>query len=151
MIKFPEKKNVYEIKKYFKSYKLSNIFSSKLFTKDSFKPNLVDLYRIHRFIILNKRICALEYGTGWSTMIMSHALKINKLKLNDDKFFVFTDGLSESLDNKGNEIGIEGSIKVIEDNYTNDRKKHLTSITKKVIETSRSKKLSDDLTLIAIG
>jgi len=77
--------------------------------------------------------------------------KINKLKLNDDKFFVFTDGLSESLDNKGNEIGIEGSIKVIEDNYTNDRKKHLTSITKKVIETSRSKKLSDDLTLIAIG
>ena len=77
--------------------------------------------------------------------------KINKLKLNDNKFFVFTDGLSESLDNKGNEIGIEGSIKVIEDNYTNDRKKHLTSITKKVIETSRSKKLSDDLTLIAIG
>ena len=40
------------------------------------------MYRIHRFIILNKRICALEYGTGWSTMIMSHALKINKLKLN---------------------------------------------------------------------
>ena len=77
--------------------------------------------------------------------------KINKLKLNDNKFFVFTDGLSESLDNKGNEIGIEGSIKVIEDNYKNDRKKHLTSITKKVIETSRSKKLSDDLTLIPIG
>ena len=82
MIKFPEKKNINEIKKYFKSYKLSGLFSSKLFTKDTFKPNMFDLYRIHRFIILNKRICALEYGTGWSTIIMSHALKINKLNLN---------------------------------------------------------------------
>jgi len=82
MIKFPEKKNIYEIKKYFKSYKLSSLFLSKLFTKDTFKPNMFDLYRIHRFIILNKRICALEYGTGWSTIIMSHALKINKLNLN---------------------------------------------------------------------
>ena len=77
--------------------------------------------------------------------------KINKLKLNGNKFYVFTDGLSESLDNEGNEIGIEGSIKIIEDNYTSDRKKHLSDITKKVIEISESKKLSDDLTLISIG
>ena len=59
--------------------------------------------------------------------------------------------LSESLDNEGNEIGIEGSIKIIEDNYTNDHKKHLSDITKKVIGISESKKLSDDLTLISIG
>ena len=77
--------------------------------------------------------------------------KTNKLKLNGNKFYVFTDGLSESLDNEGNEIGIEGSIKIIEDNYTNDHKKHLSDITKKVIEISESKKLSDDLTLISIG
>ena len=51
MIKFPEKKNINEIKKYFKSYKLSSLFLSKLFTKDTFKPNMFDLYRIHRFII----------------------------------------------------------------------------------------------------
>ena len=77
--------------------------------------------------------------------------KTHKLKLNGNKFYVFTDGLSESLDNEGNEIGIEGSIKIIEDNYTSDRKKHLSDITKKVIEISKSKKLSDDLTLISIG
>ena len=77
--------------------------------------------------------------------------KTHKLKLNGNKFYVFTDGLSESLDNEGNEIGIEGSIKIIEDNYTSDRKKHLSDITKKVIEISESKKLSDDLTLISIG
>ncbi len=77
--------------------------------------------------------------------------KINKYKLNSNQFYVFTDGLSESLDNKGNEIGIEGSIKVIEDNYTIDRKKHLSNITKQVIEMSKFKKLSDDLTLISIG
>ena len=77
--------------------------------------------------------------------------KTHKLKLNGNKFYVFTDGLSESLDNEGNEIGIEGSIKIIEDNYTSDRKKHLSDITKKVIEISETKKLSDDLTLISIG
>jgi Amt family ammonium transporter len=32
--------------------------------------------------------------------------KTHKLKLNGNKFYVFTDGLSESLDNEGNEIGI---------------------------------------------
>ena len=77
--------------------------------------------------------------------------KINKQVLNGNKFYVFTDGLSESLDVEGKEIGIEGSIKIIEDNYTSDRKKHLSDITKKVIEISESKKLSDDLTLISIG
>ena len=77
--------------------------------------------------------------------------KINKQILNGDKFIVFTDGLSESLDEEGEEIGIEGSIKIIEDNYTKDSKNHLSDITKKIIKTSKTGKLSDDLTLISIG
>ena len=77
--------------------------------------------------------------------------KINKQVLNGNKFYVFTDGLSESLDEKGKEIGIDGSIKIIEDNYTKDSKKHLSDITKKIIKISGPGKLSDDLTLISIG
>ncbi len=77
--------------------------------------------------------------------------KINKKVLNGDKFIVFTDGLSESLDEEGEEIGIDGSIKIIEDNYTKDSKNHLSYITKKIINTSKTGKLSDDLTLISIG
>ena len=77
--------------------------------------------------------------------------KINKQVLNGNKFYVFTDGLSESLDVEGKEIGIDGSIKIIEDNYTNDSKKHLSDVTKKIIKISGSEKLSDDLTLISIG
>jgi Amt family ammonium transporter len=77
--------------------------------------------------------------------------KINKQVLNGNKFYVFTDGLSESLDEEGKEIGIDGSIKIIEDNYTRDSKKHLSDITKKIIKVSEPGKLSDDLTLISIG
>ena len=77
--------------------------------------------------------------------------KINKQVLNGNKFYVFTDGLSESLDEEGKEIGIDGSIKIIEDNYTKDSKKHLSDITKKIIKISGPGKLSDDLTLISIG
>ena len=77
--------------------------------------------------------------------------KINKQVLNGNKFYVFTDGLSESLDVEGKEIGIEGSIRVIEDNYTKESKKHLSDITKEIIKMSGSGKLSDDLTLISVG
>ena len=77
--------------------------------------------------------------------------KINKQVLNGNKFYVFTDGLSESLDVEGKEIGIDGSIKIIEDYYTKDSKKHLSDVTKKIIKISGSEKLSDDLTLISIG
>ena len=77
--------------------------------------------------------------------------KINKQVLNGNKFYVFTDGLSESLDLEGKEIGIEGSIRVIEDNYTKESKKHLSDITKEIIKMSGSGKLSDDLTLISVG
>tara|TARA_B100001057_G_scaffold437884_1_gene469990 strand:- start:285 stop:725 length:441 start_codon:yes stop_codon:yes gene_type:complete len=77
--------------------------------------------------------------------------KINKQVLNGNKFYVFTDGLSESLNEEGEEIGINGSIKIIEDNHTKDSKKHLSDITRTIIKFSRTGKLSDDLTLISIG
>ena len=76
---------------------------------------------------------------------------VHKLKLNGKKFYAFTDGLSESLNTEGNQIGIEGSVKIIEQNYNSDLSKQLTSVTQDVIKSSGDKKLSDDLTIIAIG
>ena len=77
--------------------------------------------------------------------------EVNKKQLKDHRFYVFTDGLSESFDNKGEEIGIEGSIKIIENNYDKDVKKQLTNITKEVIKNASGNKLNDDLTLLSVG
>ena len=77
--------------------------------------------------------------------------KMEKIKLNEGRFYVFTDGLSESLNEKGEEIGVEGSIKIIENNFNSDLKKQLKDVTSETIETSQNKSLSDDLTLVAVG
>ena len=73
------------------------------------------------------------------------------MKLNGSRFYAFTDGLSESLNDSGEEIGIEGSVNIIEQNYNTDTQKQLDNITKSVINVSENQKLSDDLTVISIG
>ena len=77
--------------------------------------------------------------------------KINKIKLNGSRFYAFTDGLSESLNKEGEEIGIEGSISIIEQNFNKDINKQLDAITKSVLNESTDQKLADDLTVISIG
>ena len=79
------------------------------------------------------------------------AYKTNIEQLSNCRFYTFTDGLSESFDNKGEEIGIEGSIKIIENNYSKDLNKQLSNVTKEVIKNAGDNKLSDDLTLLSIG
>ena len=79
------------------------------------------------------------------------AYPIHKTKLNGHRFYAFTDGLSESENNNGEEIGIEGSIEIIEKNFNKDVKKQLDDITKNVVKVAAKNKLSDDLTLISIG
>ena len=76
---------------------------------------------------------------------------INKMKLNGSRFYAFTDGLSESLDEEGKEIGIDGSINIIEQNYNKDTSKQLDNITKSVVGDRKNQTLTDDLTLISIG
>ena len=71
--------------------------------------------------------------------------------MNGSRFYAFTDGLSESMNNDGEEIGIDGSIKIIENNYNKDTIKQLSDITESVINTSKNQILDDDLTLISIG
>ena len=79
------------------------------------------------------------------------AYKTHMKKLDNHRFYTFTDGLSESFNEKGEEIGIEGSIKIIENNFNQDLKKQLSNITKEVIKTAGNNKLNDDLTLLSVG
>ena len=52
---------------------------------------------------------------------------------------------------KKKEIGIEGSKAIINNNYNKELKSQLLNITKDVIKASGTDKLSDDLTVLAIG
>ena len=74
-----------QIKKYFTKFGLKSIvneFERSINNNhnSAYPPDLMDLYRLHRFIIINKRICTLEFGSGWSSIVINHALKINKKK-----------------------------------------------------------------------
>ena len=75
----------------------------------------------------------------------------NKKKLNGKRFYVFTDGLSESLDEKNKELGIDGAKRIINSNFNSAVKVELTNISKEVVGKSRKKILSDDLTIVTIG
>ena len=75
-VKFPKRTTLNNAKKYFKK---SNLLV-EVRNKNIFPPNLIDLYRIHQFIILNNRTSVLEYGCGWSSLIISHALNYNLKK-----------------------------------------------------------------------
>ena len=77
--------------------------------------------------------------------------KTHKIKLENNRFFAFTDGLSESLNSSGEEIGIDGSLAIIEEYYNKDSNKQLSDISNAVINKAGNKNLSDDLTLISIG
>ena len=75
----------------------------------------------------------------------------NKKKLNGKRFYVFTDGLSESLDENNKELGIAGAKRIINRNFNSAVKVELTNISKEVVGKSRKKILSDDLTIVTIG
>ena len=76
---------------------------------------------------------------------------VNKINLNNNRLYAFTDGLSESLDQNNQEIGIDGSKKVINDNFNKNINDELNNITKEITSSSKIEKLSDDLTIVVIG
>ena len=91
-IKFPRKINPKDAREYFKKHKILKFLKNSInnnFSKDlskqlypwsntTYSPEIMDLYRLHQFIILNKRLTVLEFGSGWSSLILAHALMINE-------------------------------------------------------------------------
>ena len=76
---------------------------------------------------------------------------VNKEKLNGHRFYIFTDGLSESLDKDKEELGIEGAKIIINNNFNSSMKDELNNITKEIKENSAKDTLDDDLTIVIIG
>jgi len=92
-INFPKKKNTQELYNFFKIKKLNhlNILSkakdrsvNEYFSKTEFKPELLDLYRLYKFITLNKRTTVMEFGVGYSTLVFNIALNENKKKFSNE-------------------------------------------------------------------
>ena len=73
------KKNLKELVDLSKGKQLS---VNEMTSDKTYIPELKDLYNLYQYILLNKRTTVLEFGSGWSTLIFSLALK--ELK---DKFF----------------------------------------------------------------
>ncbi len=49
-------------------------------SKNLIGPNLQDLFNLWHLIVLNKRTCVLEFGSGFSSIIISSALTYLKKK-----------------------------------------------------------------------
>ena len=88
-MKIPKRRNIKQIKDFFKKKKLLEILNAAKFkdkddivlkTSNPYKPDLRDLYNLYHLIILNKRTTVLEFGTGWSSLIISLALSDLKRK-----------------------------------------------------------------------
>lgn len=59
---------------------------NNLIEKNPYAPDLKDLYRLYQFVFLNKRTTILEFGSGWSSLILSLALyDLKKIYLNNVK------------------------------------------------------------------
>ena len=49
-----------------------------MISKEPYTPQLSDLYRLYKFVILNKRTTILEFGSGWSTLMFSSIERTKK-------------------------------------------------------------------------
>jgi hypothetical protein len=90
-IKIPPIRTKKEIEKFFNDNGLSFLVtqsktknhSVNTLQEDSpYKPNLDDLYQLYQYVVLNKRTTVLEFGSGWSSLIFSLALRdLKKINL----------------------------------------------------------------------
>ena len=83
-IKIPPKKNNKFLKNFFIKKKLKFVIDlsrkridrvNQLRENEKYFPDLNDLYRLYQFLLLNKRTTVFEFGSGWSTLMFSLALK----------------------------------------------------------------------------
>tara|TARA_B100001250_G_C19816858_1_gene798936 strand:- start:2111 stop:2917 length:807 start_codon:yes stop_codon:yes gene_type:complete len=90
-ISFPPKKNKKSIEDFFIKKGLKSLVDlskgkpysvNEFFVPNPIMPVLDDLYNLYHYVFLNKRTTVLEFGSGWSSLILNLALKDLK-----DKYF----------------------------------------------------------------
>ena len=67
----------------------------------------------------------------------------------DKRFFIFTDGITEALNNKGEELGVHGLKNILQKNNALSPKREVEKTILTIQQTTS--RLSDDLTLLVIG
>ena len=86
-VKIPKNIPIKKIHDFFKKKGLTKLIKlstnetsdvNTLIEKNPYQPDLKDLYRLYQFVYLNKRTTILEFGSGWSSLVLSLAL--NDLK-----------------------------------------------------------------------
>lgn len=80
-IKFPKKKTYAEMQFFFSKKEIYIDKNYKFITRENvvkenkvYGPEIEDLYRLYNLVYLNKRTTLLEFGTGWSSLVMTRAL-----------------------------------------------------------------------------
>ena len=48
---------------------------NEMVVSEPYIPELLDLYNLYQYVVINKRTTVLEFGSGWSTLIFSLALR----------------------------------------------------------------------------
>ena len=71
------------------------------------------------------------------------------LLLKDKRLFIFTDGITEATNNKGEELGVKGIKSILEKNKGLSTKREVEKTVTTIQQTTE--KLNDDLTLLVIG
>ena len=64
--------------------KKKKISVNKMIINKPYIPELDDLYNLYQYVLINKRTTVLEFGSGWSTLIFSLALRELKDKFSNE-------------------------------------------------------------------
>ena len=94
-LKIPSLKNKKSIENFFINKNLESIVElskkpivsstpNKMQLDEAYTPELNDLYRLYQYILINKRTTIFEFGSGWSTLIFSLALKELRDKFSEE-------------------------------------------------------------------
>lgn len=111
IIKFNNKKSISFLKNFFNEKKLSNIIKdyqnvSKIdpnkTTSSIIRPRLQELYFLYNLVKLNKRLTCLEFGSGYSTLLISLALLENAINFKNKKLNIKKSNMFElfTIDNE---------------------------------------------------
>ena len=66
--------NQYKINKRINSVNTKQKFNNRLLQSECYNPDLEDCENLYNTVIKSRRLCILEFGSGWSTLVLAKAL-----------------------------------------------------------------------------